>query len=171
MTDSSNPKPASGVSENRSRSLVKLQGRFARRHFWLGALGVLALWILMFIPLVEMSRPTGSGGEAMALLILIPLLWLHCALVVLRLHDLGWSGWWCLLLGPLPVLMFYESFAVYGRVEQSYEAQQWIKPYVLFMLLGGLVLFFGSFILLGCRRGMVGPNKYGPDPVESTGRT
>ena len=46
---------------------------------------------------------------------------------------------------PLPILMFREFFVIYDRIEQSYDAQQAIKPYVIFMLLGSFAIFIGGF--------------------------
>ena len=112
-----------------------------------------------------MSNPKGSSSSDRAALVwAVPFLWLHCALIVQRLHDLGWSGWWTLLLGPLAMLMMYVSNEIYFWIEQSYEAQQVIKPLVIFLQLGAFALLIGGFILIGCLRGIEGPNPYGPDP-------
>jgi uncharacterized membrane protein YhaH (DUF805 family) len=125
----------------------------------------------MLMAMSVLMRPTGAAGGEIALIFLfaMPLVWFYCKLIVHRLHDLGWSGWWFLLLGPilipLPIWMMHETHAVYHRIEQSYAAQQAIKPYVASMQYGAFLLFFGGFILMGCLRGTKGPNKYGPDPI------
>lgn len=167
MTDSIKPNsvPNEPVESRAVRKAFLFEGRYGRRKFWAWSLLLPALMLVLLIPLASMSNPTGGGGGAIALLVMaLPLLFLHAKLVVHRLHDLGFSGRWFPVLTLLPIAMLAESFAVYDRIEQSYEAQQWIQPYVLFMLLGSFALFFGGFIVLGCLRGTDGPNAYGPDP-------
>ena len=159
------------MSDSAGNWIFSFRGRYGRKQFWLGALGLLALLIFMLMAMSVLMRPTGAAGGEIALIFLfaMPLVWFYCKLIVHRLHDLGWSGWWFLLLGPiiipLPICMMHETHAVYHRIEQSYAAQQAIKPYVASMQYGAFLLFFGGFILMGCLRGTKGPNKYGPDPI------
>lgn len=159
-----------GETDNAAKKAFDFRGRYGRGKFWLGALGLLALLIFTIMAASVLMNPTGAGGGELALIFLfgIPFIWFYCKLVVHRLHDLGWSGWWFLLLGPifipLPIWMMNETHAVYHRIEQSYAAQQAIKPYVASLQYGALLLFAGGFVLMGCLRGTKGPNKYGPDP-------
>jgi uncharacterized membrane protein YhaH (DUF805 family) len=167
MTDSSKPNsvPNEPFESKVARKAFMFEGRYSRGKFWAWSLLLPMFLFLLVIPLVSMSDPRGSDGGAILLLVMaLPLLFLHAKLIVQRLHDLGRSGRWFSVFTLLPILMFIESFAIYGRIEQSYEAQQWIQPYVLFMLLGSFALFFGGFIVIGCLRGTEGPNEYGPDP-------
>lgn len=146
-----------------------LRGRYSRKRYWLWSLALLGFVPLMLFPLAAMNDPRGGDGALVVLaLIAAPFLLLYAWLVIHRLHDLGRSGWWFALLGPLlivmPILMFKESTDVYLRIEQTYEAQQAIKGYVMFMLFGSFTIFLGGFVLLGCLPGTTGPNAYGEDP-------
>jgi uncharacterized membrane protein YhaH (DUF805 family) len=173
MTDSSKPNSAPDESIGKppaatpevSEQVFLFYGRYGRRKFWLWALALPPLMLLMLPPLAGMNNPTGSAGAAALFVMSLPFLWLYCKLIIHRLHDLGWSGWWFLMFTVLPFLMFRESDAIYGRIEQSGVAQQAIKPYVIFMTFGSFAIFLGGFILVGCLRGTEGPNKFGPDPL------
>ena len=143
-------------------------GRYGRGKFWRWSLLLPPLMFFMLIPLASMSNPTGGGGVVTLFVVAMPFLFLYCKLLAHRLHDLDWSAWWSLLFALLPIFMFRESFVIYDRIEQSYEAQQAFKPYVIFMLFGSLAIFFGGFIVMGCLRGTKGPNQYGPDPLAET---
>lgn len=151
--------------------MLSFNGRYSRKKFWSGALGIVGLMILMLLPLAAMNNPTGgSGGPVVLSFLSLILVALYSKLIAHRLQDLGLSPWWTLLLAPLlivvPVLMLKESNDIYLRIEQSYKAQQAIKGYVAFMFFGSFALFFGGLIGLGSIRGTKGPNKYGSDPLD-----
>ena len=157
MTDNGqlNPEPTHGPG------LRAFNGRYGRKKFWLGALGLLALMIVMLIVFGPMMATTGGnrGGMALIALLSIPFFLLYAKLIVHRLQDLGWSGWWFLLLGPLliplPMWMWTEAHTQAAANSGSDFALEF----------GGYAIFFGGFILMGCVRGTNGPNKYGPDPI------
>jgi uncharacterized membrane protein YhaH (DUF805 family) len=138
-------------------------GRYARKKYWLGALGLLALMIVMLMALGPLMSSKGSpgGGPLVSITLLsIPFIGLYAKLIIHRLHDLGWSGWWFLLLGPLliplPIWMWMEA-----------HTQHAVNNKTDFLLeFGAYGIFLGGFILLGCIRGTVGQNEYGPDPVD-----
>jgi len=152
------------------RHLFDFRGRYGRKQFWLAALGLVVMSILLFMAAGVLMNPTGADAGQLTLIVAFAgiFLWFYSKVIIHRLHDLGWSGWWFLLLGPLmiplPIWMMNETHAVYHRIEQSHAAQQAIKPYVASLQYGALLLFIGGFVLMGCLRGTKGPNKYGPDP-------
>lgn len=147
--------------------------RIGRGKFWLGTLGLVILLLAMLVVFTATYMAPANawrGGPLALMLLMIPFGLLHTWLLVLRLHDFGRTGWWALLIGPmltlLPWAMMNESLAVYQRIEQSYEAQQAIKGYVIALETGAFALFFGGWIVMGLARGTVGPNRFGPDPVD-----
>jgi uncharacterized membrane protein YhaH (DUF805 family) len=166
-TPSPNPDEAFGPRFDAFlKSLTNFRTRYSRSKFWLGALGLLGLMIFMVLPLAAMNNPTGgSGGPAGLIVLSIPFLWFYCKLIVHRLHDLGWSGWWFLLLGPLltplPMWMWVE-----GHTQQAYD-----RGHDVVLEFGAYAIFFGGFILMGCLRGTKGPNKYGRDPISNSDAT
>lgn len=142
-------------------NVFSLAGRYGRKRYWLGALGLLVLMILMLVAFAPMMSSAGGGssGFVMIAVLAIPFLWLYAKLIIHRLHDLNVSGWLFLLLGPLlvplPIWMWIEAHTQHAAdTKMDFPLE-----------FGGYAIFLGGFILLGCRRGTRGENSYGPDPV------
>ena len=102
-----------------------------------------------------------SPGVAVAFVILY-LMWDLAFLVasfavsVKRLHDRNKSGWWILLLGMLPALL-------YVYVDSLGPAPTGIQT--LGAVLAITLLLIWNFVELGCLRGTVGDNRFGIDPL------
>jgi uncharacterized membrane protein YhaH (DUF805 family) len=76
------------------------------------------------------------------------------AVGVKRLHDRDKSGWW--------ILLFYLAPSVLGSIANTSE-----QPLVGFVLgVGSFVISIWALVELGFLRGTVGPNRYGPDPLQ-----
>ena len=99
------------------RRLTDLQGRSRRREYWLFTLACMvfglsvlaAVHVIYPLPdvspgrrLIEALPPMSESANAVLLYLGTPILvflgWVHLALTVRRLHDLGKSGWWYLVL-------------------------------------------------------------------------
>ena len=93
------------------------------------------------------------------------------AVGVRRLHDRNKSGWWILAFYVLPgVLQAGEAagdalLLLPGAdfVESMGMARESAGRIVMRAIALGLLIWW--FVELGCLRGTVGPNEYGPDPV------
>lgn len=148
------------------RNHLTFRGRAGRRAFFVRVFTVLFTGITlgMVVRVLELTVP--AYGLALGLLpvVLVPLallpfaltflcLWSLLSLAARRLHDAGASGWWALLVLPLPVFVFvalvYHGFA---RLDEAAVA-------------AGL-LGLGLCAIVGARPGTQGPNRYGegPDP-------
>ena len=91
---------------------------------------------------VYLARPEAAGSE------------LPSPLVVKRLHDRDKSGWW--------ILLFYLTPSVLGSIANTSE-----QPLVGFVFgVGSFVISIWALVELGFLRGTVGPNRYGPDPLQ-----
>jgi uncharacterized membrane protein YhaH (DUF805 family) len=143
-----------------SQLLFSFSGRLNRKPYWLTTL-CLILIFLVVIALVFVIGGAGllsgdlSGlGAAFIILALayIPLLWIGLALGVKRLHDRNKSGWWLLLFWVLPAIL-------QGVGEQ-------IDGIGIVLTLAGLGISIWGLVEIGFLRGTVGPNQYGPDPLE-----
>ena len=76
------------------------------------------------------------------------------AVGVKRLHDRDKSGWW--------ILLFYLAPSVLGSIANTSE-----QPLAGFILgVGSFVISIWALVELGFLRGTVGPNRYGPDPLQ-----
>jgi uncharacterized membrane protein YhaH (DUF805 family) len=75
--------------------------------------------------------------------------WIVVAVASKRLHDRNKSGWWLLVFVLTPLVV-----GGVGAIARS-DA----------LLVVAFAFHFWSFIELGCRRGVAGGNRFGPDPL------
>jgi uncharacterized membrane protein YhaH (DUF805 family) len=144
-----------------SQLLFSFSGRLNRKPYWLTTLCL----ILVFLVLITVVFVVGgasilsgdlSGLGAMIIILVllyIPLLWIGLALGAKRLHDRNKSGWWLLLFWFLPAIL-------QGAGEQ-------IDGIGIVLTLAGLAISIWGLVEIGFLRGTVGPNQYGPDPLEA----
>jgi uncharacterized membrane protein YhaH (DUF805 family) len=80
------------------------------------------------------------------------------AVGVKRLHDRNKSGWYLVLFYIIPSILIVAGIAVGTIMEDSI---------MIASILGLVAAAIGiwAFIELGCLRGTVGANRYGPDPL------
>lgn len=107
------------------------------------------VWLTALLALAPGLGPmVGLGG-------LVVFVAVALAVSVRRLHDRGKSGWWLLAMYlPLFVLGVFE-----GLTELSPG-----EPNVVLSLLS-LAFSIWALVELGCLKGTVGSNKFGPDPL------
>jgi uncharacterized membrane protein YhaH (DUF805 family) len=133
--------------------LFGFQGRVNRANFWLGV----GIWIAGYILLSLLAGAAfwilGSwiAAVVIGLLILIPLIVVSVAVGIKRLHDRDKSGWWLLLFYLLPGVLQVAGGAL-GSIG-------------LILLVVALAISVWALVELGCLRGTVGSNQYGPDPL------
>jgi uncharacterized membrane protein YhaH (DUF805 family) len=135
--------------------LSTYQGRINRAKYWIAVLCYLiigiALGILGFI--------FSMIGEIGTYLILIISVVVYIAMMVSgvfvgikRLHDRNKSGWWLLVFMFAPGILSAIGFMI-----GSFFAT------ICSLAAFGITVWM--FVELGCLRGTVGPNQYGPDPL------
>ena len=91
---------------------------------------------------------------AIILVLYIPLIWIGLALSAKRLHDRDKSAWWLLVFYALPTIL--------STAADRTEDVQFI---ILHLISFGITVW--AFVELGCLRGTVGSNRYGPDPLSA----
>lgn len=85
------------------------EGRASRSEYWLFGLGFFIIFVVIgIIDYIIFGDESGLLTGMLSLLFLLP----EFGLVIRRLHDIGKSGWWCLLslipfIGPLVLIIFY----------------------------------------------------------------
>jgi uncharacterized membrane protein YhaH (DUF805 family) len=94
--------------------LFGFRGRIGRGRYWIG-IGVVVGFLFLTIVFLAMGiSPTGGGGaEVLAFPAFFAGLWVHAAVTVKRLRDMGWSAWLYL------VLMAVFAGSVYVGVEAA----------------------------------------------------
>ena len=80
------------------------------------------------------------------------------AIGIKRLHDRDKSGWYLLLFYVVPGILMTAAVGMYVTMEDAT---------LVSTVLGLATVAIGvwAFVELGCLRGTVGPNHYGPDPI------
>lgn len=143
-----------------SQLLFSFSGRLNRKPYWLTTLCVVLIFLLLIVVVFAVGGASILAGDLSALggmifillLAYIPLLWIGLALGVKRLHDRNKSGWWLLLFWFVPAIL-------QGVGEQ-------IGDVGIALSLAGFAISIWGLVVIGFLRGTVGPNQYGPDPLE-----
>lgn len=150
------------------------RGRVNRAKYWLALLIILIVSVVLrgIRLIVEQNwdvvgeLDTGDSVAGLVTLSVITLVVLAVSLTCLvaglavaakRLHDRDKSAWWLLLFYLLPGVLAVTGAGV-GMATES-----WLAFALLVAV--ALAISIWAFIELGCLRGTVGPNQYGPDPL------
>jgi len=136
--------------------LFSFQGRLNRKPYWLTniavGIGAIVLVALALVMLGEHKFAEAFATMALVAILYIPLLWVSLALGAKRLHDRNKSAWW--------LVLFYVAPGVASGIGDQMEYLGFVLHLVAF------AITVWAFVELGCLRGTVGPNQYGPDPLE-----
>jgi uncharacterized membrane protein YhaH (DUF805 family) len=144
--------------KTRSNSCSAPAGASNRAKYWRSFLIYLVAGLLAAVILFTAARTAAPLFIIMVVLVLIPL----AALGILHhhgaVHDRDKSAWWLLVFCGLPAVLGQFAKAAWfaepaGTVLHSILA------------LAGFALTIWGFVEIGCLRGTVGSNTYGPDPL------
>lgn len=141
-----------------TQKYLKFESRTSRKEFWSFLIcSMLLMFILegiFFILSILASRGYTSKDTSFLLKLSINSLFVIfftiplIAVTVRRLHDLNFSGWWYLFF-TTPISL---SFSTVGKNMDKF-----------FYVSIALLIFF---IILMCKKGTLGPNKYGEPPID-----
>jgi uncharacterized membrane protein YhaH (DUF805 family) len=137
-----------------SQLLFSFSGRVNRKPYWLTSIAILLLIFILVVILFSLMDVGVSMFVVLGLLY-IPLLWIAFALGAKRLHDRNKSAWWLLLFYVLPSILS-------NLADQS-------SGLGLLLLLISTAISIWAFVELGCLRGTIGANRFGPDPLQAPG--
>jgi len=134
----------------------KFDGRVNRAKFWIAALIFAAINVVLAILgyVMDQSVVFQALNSMLGIVILIS----SIAVGVKRLHDRNKSGWYLLLFYLVPSVLVVIGVLIGAFVEDST-----IIATVLGLLAFAIAVW--AFIEMGCLRGTIGINQYGPDPV------
>lgn len=138
--------------------LFGFNGRINRAKYWMGIL----VCVVASIAASILGALLGSTiGTLVTGIVSIATLIISIAIGIKRLHDRNKSGWWLLLflLAPSVLLGFGMAAGVLGIASGGSGTTGTL------MSLAGIAIAIWAFVELGCLRGTVGPNRYGPDPL------
>jgi uncharacterized membrane protein YhaH (DUF805 family) len=116
--------------------------------------------LVVFFVLGCLLGVLGSIHPALDLLVVVPCYWLSWSLNAKRLHDMGHSGWmqcwWWMGVMAVGVVMIVPLLQT-----KPDELPAIVKAGMLILTSVGLhSIYFFAF-----RKGVAGPNAYGPDPL------
>jgi len=128
------------------------KGRINRAKYWLVLLVGSAIFATILLGAIA-AQSWALG--ILAGLLFIPFFVSSLAVAVKRLHDREKSAWWLLVFYLLPALLD-------GMANVAEDAS-------LVFSLASFAVSLWAFVELGCLRGTIGDNQYGPDPLEGRG--
>ena len=134
----------------------KFDGRANRAKFWIAALIFAAINVVLAILgyVMDQSVVFQALNSMLGIVILIA----SIAVGIKRLHDRNKSGWYLLLFYLVPSVLVVIGVLIGAFMEDST---------IIATVLGLLAFAVGvwAFVEMGCLRGTIGVNQYGPDPV------
>lgn len=134
--------------------MFSFEGRFNRARYW-GAVGLLFVGLIIGILAVALlSSILTVLGYGIGGIIYIVVMISSFAISTKRFHDRNKSGWWSTI-QFLPILLSAMSALVTTSSALIVVSS---------ICSTGIAIWF--FIELGCLRGTVGSNRFGPDPLK-----
>ena len=132
--------------------LFSFEGRINRAKYWLMVL--ISILVMGAAIGILFAMDFSTIGFVVAGILYLALLYCGIAVGAKRLHDRNKSGWWLLIFYLLPNVL-----SGVGTYSQS-STVNGVLSLVSFAIL------IWAIVELGCLRGTIGPNQYGPDPLE-----
>jgi uncharacterized membrane protein YhaH (DUF805 family) len=131
------------------------EGRISRKMFWIG------IAILVVAELVVYLIAEALQGDRLSAITDLAFIYPEFAVAVKRAHDRDLPIW--------ILIVFFGGEAVLDLLTVLELTGSGDQPSVLslFVAVPFTVLLVALMIELGFRRGTIGPNQYGPDPVAS----
>ena len=135
--------------------LFSFGGRINRSKYWLAALIYFAIGLVL--GLIGIVSQQDTGYQIMSFIVNMALFVSALAVGTKRLHDRDRSGWW--------LVTFYFIPAVLAVVAVGLAISEASMVSVALFALAAAAVSVWGFVELGCLRGTIGSNAYGPDPL------
>ena len=136
----------------------KFSGRINRAKFWIAALVYFAVNVVLTI--IGYATDQSAAFQAVNGMIAIVIFISGLAVGVKRLHDRNKSGWYLLLFYVVPSVLIVAAIGTYMAMEDGSLVSA-VLGFAAF------AICVWAFVELACLRGTVGPNAYGPDPIDA----
>jgi uncharacterized membrane protein YhaH (DUF805 family) len=136
--------------------LNSFEGRISRRTFWI------AMAVLVVAEIVGHFVAEALQGERLSAIVDLAFTYPEFAIAAKRAHDRDLPIWILIVFfGGGALLDFFTVLGLAGSNEE---------PSVLSLIIAVpfTVMLVALMIELGFRRGTIGPNRHGPDPVTSS---
>ena len=135
---------------------ITFTGRINRAKYWLAVICCAVLFLAAIGVTVAVSSSM-SAIVSTTLIAYVPFTYVGVVIGIKRLHDRNKSGWWIVLFYCGPMILPLLGLGLSGAAGVS----------ILYSLLQliSFVISIWAFVELGCLRGTIGSNQYGPDPL------
>jgi uncharacterized membrane protein YhaH (DUF805 family) len=134
----------------------KFNGRINRAKFWIAMLIYVAINIVLAI--IGLATDQSGVFQAINGMLGIVIFISSLAVGVKRLHDRDKSGWYLVLFYIVPSVLVFAAILVGTIMEDSILTAAVIG-------LAAFAFYVWAFVEMGCLRGTIGANRYGPDPL------
>ena len=143
--------------------LFGASGRIKRAKYWRSVVLFSVAGLLAAVILFTAAGIAAPLFIIMVVLVFMPWLLWGISITTERLHDRDKSAWW--------LVVFYLVPGVLGQLANAAWFAGTVGAALQYMLaLAALALSIWGFVEIGCLRGTVGTNAYGPDPLIRTKR-
>jgi uncharacterized membrane protein YhaH (DUF805 family) len=139
---------------------ITFSGRINRAKFWLVAIFCFGFLVAVMGATAFFTSSVTTIFQA-GIVAYIPIAYAAVVSAIKRLHDRNKSGWWVVLLYGVPTVFPGLAGVLMLRVVPA-AAFEWIA---MVLQLISLIVIVWALIALGCLRGTIGRNQYGPDPL------
>lgn len=142
---------------------TSFEGRINRKPYWIGLIVLIIVMMVIifgasFLLIGSIVEPTFQT-RLVTFVLQILFLYPSTALMVKRLHDRNRPSYWAaFILVPMVLKSLTDLMGMTGD-----PLNQNALDYLLNIIVFAVSIWF--FIELGCLRGTVGSNQYGPDPL------
>ena len=135
--------------------LNSFEGRISRKTFWIG------LAVLIIAEILGHFAAQALQGDRLSAIVDLAFTYPEFAIAAKRAHDRDLPIW--------ILIVFFGGGAVLDLLTVLQLTGSGDQPNVLslFIAVPFTVLLVALLVELGFRRGTIGPNQYGPDPVAS----
>ncbi|MGX3066346.1 DUF805 domain-containing protein [Ursidibacter arcticus] len=143
-------------------------GWFMLMNFLVQLAALLAVWVIaagLSLNTNDMSLGLGAIGiiyYAISFIYGILTFFVSLSLTARRLHDLGRSGWWQLVIYLLPLLLLGTTFVFLPILEEGTPSTPIIA--INIMTLATVLIYIIFFLILFFKDGQKQANKYGESP-------
>ncbi len=156
-------------------SQFSIKGRINRLLYWQASALLIIFYVILFAAyfniIDELNRGARELFSGIFLFIFIAALCYQFCIISKRLHDRNYSAWWSLFFLILPNVLIlikpitYEVMVEYNAGNSAIEFVEKILIYDYIIVWIGAIIGLSGFAELCFRKGTVGQNKYGPDPL------
>lgn len=135
---------------------ITFSGRINRAKYWIAFLIYIAIYVVVGVLAYFVDQSTAV--QTLNAIVTVVLMISSFGVGIKRLHDRNKSGWYVLLFIVAPTILFAAGFVI-GTMSTGSD----FVATALWLI--AFVIGIWGFIELGCLRGSIGQNKYGPDPL------